>query len=177
MTFTAQVNPGIVPPQYDFWRLDSDGWHLAQPYGSSNTYTWIPGSGDVGSHTLQVWARNSDSLAPYESWRGTTFRVVRPGPLTILSFTATNTPLAGQPTTWTAISSGAVVPVEYQFWRRDADGWHMVRDYSTTNTYMWLPHITDVGPHVPQVWARPLGSAAATTPGVASVSPYRFRRR
>ena len=158
VTWTVEVTAGVTTPQYEFWRLDADGWHLGQGYGPSNTYTWTPGPGDLGSHTIQVWVRNTNSSAAYEAWRGTTFSVAAPGSLAVASLRANYAPAAGRATTWTAIGTGAVVPLEYQFWRRDADGWHLGRDYSSQNTYTWTPRMADVGTHVLQVWVRALGS-------------------
>jgi hypothetical protein len=49
--------------QYQFWRLDADGWHMVQDYCSMNSYTWKPTLADVGPHSIQVWIRNAGSTA------------------------------------------------------------------------------------------------------------------
>jgi hypothetical protein len=106
-----------------------------------------------------VWVSNAGEQVGYEVWQSTTFNVIAP-PLTVASLTASNTPGAGVTTTWTAQTSGGTAPVQYEFWRLDADGWHMVQGYSTNNTYTWTPSLGSAGTHVLQVWVRNAGSAA-----------------
>ena len=161
VTFTATAS-GIAPLQYRFWRLDSDGWKLAQDYGPSPSYSWTPGAGDVGAHAVQVWVRNSGSTAIYDAWRSVDFSVVAPPPVTITSVarSVASPAQAGSPITWTTTASGGVGTLHYQFWRLDADGWKLAQAYSPTNTYTWTPGASDVGEHVLQVWVREAGSAA-----------------
>ena len=160
VTWTATVSSGSSTPEYEFWRLDADGWHMVQGYSATNTYTWTPTVADVGSHTIQVWVRNAGSTANYEAWQGTSFNVVIPA-LTITSLSANNTPSIGVTTTWTAQASGGIAPLQFQFWRLDADGWHMVQDYSPTAAYSWTPSLNDAGTHALQVWVKSAGSVAA----------------
>lgn len=64
----------------------------------------------------------------------------------------------GTPVTWTAVSSGGVQPVEYQFWVREPNGtWSMRRDWLPTPTWTWAP-ITP-GTYRIHVRARNAGSA------------------
>ena len=158
-TWTASVRPGSSAAQYEFWRLDADGWHIVQPYGASGTFTWAPTAADAGSHSIQVWVRNTGSTANYQAWRGTSFSVVIP-PLQVTAFGASTTPAVGAATTWTAQAAGGLPPLQFQFWRLDAEGWHMVQDYSTTATYSWTPSLADTGTHAIQVWAKSTGSSA-----------------
>ena len=159
VTWTATVSSGSSTPEYEFWRLDADGWHMVQGYSATNTYTWTPTVADVGSRTIQVWVRNAGSTANYEAWQGTSFNVIIPA-LTITSLSANNTPSIGVTTTWTAQASGGIAPLTFQFWRLDADGWHVVQDYSTTPSYSWTPALADAGSHALQVWVKSAGSVA-----------------
>jgi len=54
VTFTATAHGGVAPLQYQFWRLDNNGWHLARDYAPSNAYTYTPTVADAGSHAIQV---------------------------------------------------------------------------------------------------------------------------
>jgi hypothetical protein len=169
VTWTASVVGG-VSPQCQFWRSDPDGWHLVQAYGACQ-YTWTPNVADVGSHSLQVWVRNIDSLAPYESYQALTFAVRKADPLVLKSLVL-QPPAAyavGSPMIWVADTTGGLAPVQYQFWRRDADGWHMVADYGPSKTYRWTPTASDIGQHELQVWVRSSGSSVnyETATGVA----------
>jgi hypothetical protein len=69
---------GVAPLQYQFWRLDPDGWHMVQDYGPSQMYTWTPTLADVGPHSIQVWIRNAGSTAPHDVWRDTSFVIIGP---------------------------------------------------------------------------------------------------
>src|SRR5690348_13774020 len=52
ISFTPLVGvvPGSSPIEYEFWRLDSDGWHLGQAYSTTSVYQWQPTNADVGEH-------------------------------------------------------------------------------------------------------------------------------
>lgn len=161
ITWTVAAAGGAVAPDFEFWRLDADGWHLAQSYGAGHSYTWSPQAADVGSHALQVWARNRDSLARYEVWQGLTFVVTPEAPLTVTALAANIPPAVVTTTTWTARVSGGIAPLEFEFWRYDADGWHLAQPYGASATYSWTPTTRDVGSHALQVWVRNAGSNAA----------------
>jgi hypothetical protein len=162
-TWTAVATGGNGPLQYQFWKTRAGAWTLAQDYSFSNTYTWTPTAADLGPNSLQVWVRNAGSAAPYDAYRGATFEVRQPDPVRFTGVT-TNAPASGptgQRLSWTAQATGGIEPLVYQFWRRDPDGWRLVRDYSTSPTYAWIPGASDVGEHVLQVWARPASSTAS----------------
>lgn len=115
---------------------------------------------DVGPHELQVWMRNADSSALYETWSGLTFAVAPPAPLAVALAASGALPApAAQQITFTAAASGGHAPLQFKFWRFDAgSGWQMVQDYGTSNTYTWMPGLADVGAHALQVWVRNVGS-------------------
>src|SRR5262249_52167501 len=147
---------------YKFLRLDADGWHVGQDYSPSNTYSWTPGVGDVGDHAVQVWVRSVGSSAFFDAWAGTSITITTAAPLMVSSLTA-SPPVGsvGSPITVTAATTGGIAPVQYRFIRLDADGWHVVQDYSTSSTYTFTPGMGDVGDHAVQVWVRSAGSTAA----------------
>ncbi len=166
ITWTATATGGIQPLQYRFWRLKQGvGWTMVQDYGSSNTYTWIPGMFDDGTYLLQVWVRSAGSSANYEGWQSFGFfGVIGVPPVTLTSFSANVTfpSPAYVPITWTAQASGGISPLLYKFWRlKQGVGWTMVQDYGTANTYTWMPTEADAGTYVLQVWVKSSGSSAS----------------
>src|SRR5262249_3231688 len=70
--------------------------------------------------------------------------------------------VTGTPVTWTATASNNLGPVEYKFWMYKKASWVMVQDFSSSNTYQWLPTLADAGgPYYVQAWVRAVGSTAA----------------
>ena len=69
----------------------------------------------------------------------------------------------GTSVTWTADASSGTGPVEYRFFRYDAqdNAWTMVRDWSTNRQFTWTPSTSDYGSFLLQVWARTVGSSVA----------------
>lgn len=76
-----------------------------------------------------------------------------------LEITASATTTKGAANTLTATATIEGVDeslVEYSYWRRDAKGWVLVRDYNTTNTWDWTP--SRVGDYTIQVRAKGPGA-------------------
>jgi hypothetical protein len=152
---------GVAPLEYQFWRLDAGSWHLVRDYSSSSSYTWTPGVADAGAHALQVWVRYAGSTFAYQAYTGLNFEVVGPPPPVIDRLDGPTVIQVGGTGTWTLVAHGGVAPLQFQFWRRDYDGWHLARDYSSSNTYTWTTTLADPGPHAIQARVRNAGSIAA----------------
>ncbi len=167
VTWTATATGGTAPLQYRFWRFDvaTNTWTMVRDYTTSNTFLWATGSADVGQHKFGVWVRSAGSPAAYESYLGTAVFTITAATATATSLTANVTfPVpAGTQVTWTATATGGTAPLQYRFWRFDvATGiWTMVRDYTTSNTFLWATGSADVGQHKFGVWVRSAGSPAA----------------
>jgi len=73
VTITASA-PGCPNPQYEFWVLapGSSLYTLAQPYGSSATFTWNTTGLAKGLYRINVWVRDASSAGTgsnsYGSW-------------------------------------------------------------------------------------------------------------
>lgn len=163
ITWIASTAGGERPTHFQFWLRDANGWRMVQDYGASNAYTLQTTSADAGTYALQVWARNSDSPAAYESHSGVTFQVRAPEPLsvTLRPATASAPPWpAGARITWVALARGGIGPLEYQYWIRDPAGvWTKARGYTADPTFAWSPTVP--GTYHVQVWVKHAGSVAA----------------
>ena len=148
----ASVSGEAQPLEYKYLRLDADGWHVARDFSGQSSYQWTLGIGDVGDHAMQVWVRRIGSTAPYEWWAGKSVVITDHAVLTVTSAVAPNA-VPGAPITFTTYPKDSTF-VEYQFFRVDADGWHIVQEYSHSNTYTWTPSPGDAGSHAVQVWVR-----------------------
>jgi hypothetical protein len=165
ISFSATASSSGTPVNYKFWRYSAaSGWTVVQDYSPSSTLTWNTGRSDAGSYALQVWVRRPDSSATYEDWRGLSFTITPPAPLTITKFASDETipAPAGRTITWTATTAGGFGPLQYKFWRKDGDAaWQIVQDYGASPSYAWNTTSADTGTHVLQVWARSADSVTA----------------
>jgi hypothetical protein len=161
-TWTAVASGGVAPLTFQFWRYDATGgWRMVQDYTPAATYRWTPATSDTGVHALHVRVRNANSTATYDAYLDTvSFQVIPPATLASVTADVALPVTYGTPITWTAVASGGVAPVQYQFWRYDTavGAWRMVRDYSAVATYSWTPGVSDVGTHALHVRARSASS-------------------
>lgn len=162
VTWTASATSSLGPVEYSFWVSSSAaGWVNVQPYSQKSTYSWTPGWNDVGSHSVQVWARTVGSSAKYEAWLAQGPFTVNTQPVQLTASTDFPVP-PGQPVTWTAAAAGAGagVSLEYQFWlySQSAGTWSALGPYGTSNQATWTP--SAVGTYAVQVWVRTVGSTA-----------------
>lgn len=162
ITWSTSTDSGEKPTHYQFWLRDAAGWRMVQDYSSNSAYTWQTTAADVGSYALQVWVRNSDSPAAYESFGSVTFDVRTPDPLTVAlrpaSASAPPWP-RGARVTWVALARGGVGPLQYRYWIRDPAGlWTIARDYTPDPTLVWTPDTA--GSYQVQVWVKNAGSIA-----------------
>jgi hypothetical protein len=81
MTFVVNA-AGSVTGQYEykFWRynVNTGRWVVLRDYATSNTFTWVPTSLDVGTNTIQVWVRTAGLPAVYAAWSAMSIRVTPP---------------------------------------------------------------------------------------------------
>jgi hypothetical protein len=161
ITWTTRVQGGMAGPiQYQFWLYSTTkGWTNAQPYGSSETFTWTPTWTDAGDYAVQVWVRSNGSTAAYEAYTGTSiFHINR---ASVQLTTSTLFPVAvGTPVTWSASVPDPSVTMEYEFWVYSTASaqWSLGQGYGTQKTFIWTPLV--VGSYGLQVWARQVGSTA-----------------
>jgi hypothetical protein len=155
ITWTAITSGGSGPLTYQFMRYtEGVGWSVAQPYSSSNTYTWFP---SAGTHAIQVWVRNNGSSAAYDAYLGSgTFVVLSAAPklMSVALSAATPVPV-NTPITFTANATGASVQYKF-FMYTSATGWRIGQDYSSNRSFTWYP---PTGLNAVQVWVRTAGAS------------------
>jgi hypothetical protein len=165
--WTASVagQPAGASLEYKFvlWSKATNAWTVLRDYASSNQTTWTPGS--TGTYAIQGWARRTGSTAAYEVYGGTGFLTVSKSTLKItrLDANASFPAYTGMNLTWTVRSQGGTKgPIQYQFVRYSAaNGWKVVKAWSTSKTYSWTPTYGEEGQYVLQIWAKNSGSTAA----------------
>jgi hypothetical protein len=160
--WTARVRGGMAGPiQYQFWLYSTkNGWRNAQPWGSSETFTWTPTWADEDDFAVQVWVRSNGSTATYDAYAGTTMFHISRASLQLT--TTTLFPVApGTQVAWAADVPDPSVNMEYEFWIYSAGPgtWSLGQGYGAQKTFVWTP--TVIGSYGIQVWARQVGSTAA----------------
>ena len=129
--------------------------------GNQTSYP-ITGLDPTLNHYFVVRAYNSQGL--YSSYsKEILLPAASPPGSTVMNWlraSATYPLLAGKPVTWTASATSKQGPVEYEFWLLSAAGWVKAQDYSSNNSYTWMPSLGDGGVHAVQAWARTVGSTA-----------------
>jgi hypothetical protein len=162
VTWRASAVPGgDVEYSFRFYH-ERNGWATWSGYSPASELSWSPTYGDIGVHSIQVWARLWDSTEDYEAWAGASIAVVdRPHPSVDEIQIAGSQPLpAGQLAIFRARASGGAGSLQYKFLRWDPGGWKVVQDYGVNDSYQWMPGIADIGPHALQVWVRNDASGA-----------------
>ncbi len=164
ITWTAMATGGLAPLQYQFvlYTGATATWSVARAYSTTNTWAWTPSQ--AGQYAVQVWVKNNGSVAPYDAWKGSGFfNIGTPGPpptITSLTSSPTLPQPAGTMITWTAMATGGLAPLQYQFllYAGATATWSVARAYSTSSTWSWTP--SQAGPYAIQVWVKNSGSVA-----------------
>ena len=160
VTWTAASVGGASPYTYQFWVHDGDTWTLGRDWAASSSWTWNPP--EAGTFRFQVWIRSARSAAPYDNWRAFgPFVAHVPGPVAVTALSTSHTfPVpVHTPVTWTAGAVDGIGPYAYQYHVFDGTTWAIGRDWSSGNTWTWMPATS--GTYSFQVWVRNAGSQNA----------------
>lgn len=171
VTWTASTVGGREPIQFQFYRSkDGGSWIEARAWSTSPTLTWTPGSTDIGTQSVQVWARNAESTGTYDAWfNGDDVVVTAPVVITAVSVDRSSPVTVGATVTWTAQTTGGIGPLQFQFYRSLNGGpWILARAWSLSNALTWTPTSSDTGTHVVQVQVREAGSTATFDASLSS---------
>ncbi|HEX7086831.1 MAG TPA: Calx-beta domain-containing protein [Vicinamibacterales bacterium] len=162
VTFTATASKGTPPYEYLF-RLTQHSTgttRRVQGYFQTQTFTWTPAT--PGTYTLTVWARTVGNTVDYEAARSIAVTITEAPPISVTSLTPNNPgPVEGGTTVvWTAVASGGVPPLQYQFIAHNTTtgASEVVRDYAPSPTLSWAP--LRAGTYTIEVRVRSAGSSA-----------------
>ena len=163
MTFTATATGGTAPLQYKWWIFDGTTWSVTQDWSPRNTFAWTPRSANP-NYQVGVWIRSNGVTADVYDRRQSTGSMafaITTSDLTVTSLTSDLPPprVIGTAITFTAAASGGTAPLQYKWWVFDGTTWTVARDWSTANTFRWVPTVANANYRV-GVWAK-----SSTTPG------------
>jgi hypothetical protein len=142
------------PVEYKFYARNeaTRAWTLVRDYGGSHTVTWMPPA--PAAYLVQVWMRRQGQTVEYERWKNSD---------TVTAPTLAAAPRipveTGETSVWTAVASGGVGPLQYQFWLSEpGTGWRVLQPWSSGSEVEWTPLVA--GSYNMQVWVRSAGSTA-----------------
>ena len=162
-------NPG---PLHELWMLapGSASWQLVEGYSANSTLSWNTAGKAAGTYRFSAWVHDasnsgvySTTLGRYDAFNANLFVTVTP---VCSGVTLTTSPLsparAGVSVTLSSRASGCPHPL-FRFWilPPGSSVWQLVRDYSTTPTFVWTTTGKPAGTYEFCVWARD-----ASSPGV-----------
>jgi subtilisin-like proprotein convertase family protein len=158
---------GCSSPTYQFW-FNAPGtttWSVGQPFTPLNFYTWQTAGLTPGTWNIVVWARQSGTTDPWQSFAGISYQLLGGGggtACTGVTVQASGTPRSPESlVVFNASASGCSAP-EYQFWLRAPGSSYIVAQaYSSSGVFVWDSGGVAPGAWTVVAWARQRGSAAA----------------
>ena len=174
VTFTAVATGCPNPnPVYQFWVLapGASGWAVAQPYSTSNTFSWSTAGKAPGSYQVAVWVRDASSGGVFSNSFGT-WDVSSFIPFNLTTTSCTGLGLSAAPPATTTVGTSPTFTASgtcpdanpvYQFWvlAPGASSWTVLQPYSTTNTFSWNTAGKAPGNYQVGVWVRDANSTGA----------------
>ena len=172
ITWTC-VATGGTSLRYEFWtELGSNGWQVAQVYGTGDTFAWKPTV--AGSYSVGVWVKDVNSTNPngYDQLVILPYTVTSVAPVAISSFTPNKTSPQAVNTqiTWTCVATGGT-SLRYEFWTElGLNGWQVAQVYGTGDTFAWKP--TVAGSYSVGVWVKDVNSTNPNGYDQLVILPY-----
>ncbi len=117
-----------------------------------------------GTTATDLSTGNPISLAP---------ATTTPVTLTSLTPSLASPQAPGTSITFTANASGGSSPLQYRFWLWNGGAWNAVQDYSTTNTWTWVP--ANPGDYYVSVWVKEQNSTRPVDVMLDPLVPYAIR--
>lgn len=177
ITWTATPIGGVGPQQYKWWVYDGSTWTVIGAWSTSNTFTWTPATANA-SYRIGTWVKSAgntkDEMEASTSMGfpisgatvGTTPLVTPPATTAsapVSSVLLTVNMIAPQPVgasiTWTATPSGGTGPYLYKWWTFNGDAWSPAGDWTSSNTFTWVPTAPNANYRI-GIWAKRASNTA-----------------
>jgi hypothetical protein len=170
VTFTATVaGCADANPVFQFWvQPTGQGYEVFQAYSSSNSFTWVTWSMPAGSYNIDVWVRDANSSASYDTYAIMAFTLnagtggsARCSAVTASASPASPSP-AGTVVSVSASASGCTNP-RYEFWLLPpgASAYQLVQKYGSNSSFSWnTSGQQSSSAYRVMVWVRDLNSSS-----------------
>ena len=172
ITLTATAQGGVAPYQFKDY-LSTDGgltWGIWTAWQASGVKTWTPPQ--ACDCRVKVWARSAGVTTDAAQAEAQLAYVINTPPPAAVTSATLGASLAspqntGTAVTFTAGAAGGVNPVQYKFFVQHEGGVaQMVRDWSATTSYAWMPS-TATNYTITRVGAQ-RGSHGRRAPGISA---------
>jgi hypothetical protein len=168
--FTAAATGGKAPYQFKWWVNDGSSWRVAQDWGTSATFNWVPTT--AGDYVVAVWARNngatgnaSEALAQV-AYKITSTAPVNPLSISSLTSNVASPQVAGSTITFNAVATGGQASYQFKWWVYDGASWKVAQNWSSSATLTWRP---TAGDYMVAVWARNSGVTVEASQAMAQM--------
>lgn len=135
ITIVANATGG-VEKLYKFYVYDGKQWIVLREYSKSNSIDWIPSK--PGNYKFSIHVKDKYSNKSYDDFGTLEYKIKEPVKVTSLSFDQPSPQQSGQFITINAQATGSSHLV-YKFIVFDGAEWKVLQNYSSSNTYKWLP--------------------------------------
>ena len=145
VTFTATAAGGQAPYYYR-WFQSTDGstWTPLTSWGSANTYTWTPATGNA-NYQIRALAKGSWNPGVYENYTTMAFAIQPMVTAVTLTSDKAAPQVPGTSITFTASASGGTSPYLYRFFVFDGTTWTPLTNWDSAATYTWTPATGNAG--------------------------------
>ncbi|MFC4386555.1 triple tyrosine motif-containing protein [Gracilibacillus marinus] len=124
---------------YKFHIFDGENWKVLKDYSTSNEYNWIPKT--VGEYKISVHVKDSQSKKAYDDYEAFFYEIVDGVSMTQVTHNYDKT--TGEITIKADATGGTERQYKYWVLPPNETEWVVLNDYSTNDTFKWLP--TEVG--------------------------------
>ncbi|WP_443659949.1 N-acetylmuramoyl-L-alanine amidase [Clostridium algidicarnis] len=136
-TVSIKANANSPNVLYKFWVSNGLGWELLSDYSTNNTFKWTPKV--AGNFKIGVDIKSVNSSKQSDDYKEITYNVGRDGEITAIKTDLISPQDSGKSIKIQAQQQGFKNPV-YRFWIKDDLGWKVVREYSSSDTFIWNPN-------------------------------------
>lgn len=123
---------------YRFWVHDGNSWSVVQDYSKLGSYRWVPSK--AGNYRIWIDVKDENSPNDVDNWKEIYYNI-NTAAVSDLKADKVSPQPTGQTIKFTAKGSGSS-DLLYRFWVLESTGWRIVQDYSSSNTYNWVPNNT-----------------------------------
>ncbi|WP_244535136.1 SpoIID/LytB domain-containing protein [Gracilibacillus kekensis] len=155
--FTANTSGGYQP-EYKYWVLYNDEWHLLKDYSDSNSVSWKPQK--PGEYTINVHVKDKYSSSQYDDYLTMNYTINSTRDPIISDFSSNiQSPVGTDTNIELKTNASGENALQYKYWAENlkTGKWELIRNYSNDPKVVWTPskagkyrlvvHVKDVESH------------------------------